>query len=293
MEKNRQKLLLLLVTSLSALLAVALVYFYVESRIGAERARLSAGQVAADHPAMREVVVATRPIPPGQTIGPEDVRVARVNQDAIEPSVDLPPLDRIVGQVANQAIHPGEWLLAAKLGGSANELNPLAVVLEPGQRAIRVKVDADTGLLGLIAPTDRVDVVSVFPAGQSGEVASRILLQNVPILAVGNHCRPAQQGSAAKEETAAPKNTREEQKESSVTLAVSSQEAGMLALAINSGKIHLLLRNRADQQRAASPPIRVAALAGASALSAEQSAGENQQRVTVIQGSQITTEVVQ
>ena len=58
MEKNSPKLVLFLVTGISALLAVALVFFYVEGRIGAERARLK--ESPASRPQTREVVVAAR-----------------------------------------------------------------------------------------------------------------------------------------------------------------------------------------------------------------------------------------
>jgi len=59
-------------------------------------------------------------------------------------------------------------------------------------------------------------------------------------------------------------------------------------LAMNSGKIHLLLRNSTDQQLSASALIRVSSLAGETL----QTKGGGQ-RVTVIQGTQISTEVVQ
>jgi pilus assembly protein CpaB len=94
------------------------------------------------------------------------------------------------------------------------------------------------GVSGFIMPGTLVDVVVVIqpPAGTaSGEMISKIVLQNIKVLANGQNIDK-------------PKNDREvERSVRAVTLQVTPEQAEKLALASSEGKLQLVMRNSVDQ----------------------------------------------
>ncbi|GAB6035348.1 Flp pilus assembly protein CpaB [Galenea microaerophila] len=249
---------------LSAILAVAIVYGYVQNRI-AEAEQKAKAQVkvktitVVEKPKMRSVVVAAHDIFRGERIGVDDVKVLAVpTEGVIAKGVVVNPQD-VVGRVANQNIYAGEWIIDRKIGGYETEKKSIEAILAPGQRAIRIPVSAETGLLGILNPNDRVDVVSVFPGG--GKTVSRTIMQNIEVLSVGQYNRmgilsfskdqtqaSAQNKTAHNKNSKSPKSSEDEAfiKSSMVALNVNTKQAEMLALAMNIGAIHLVLRNPAD-----------------------------------------------
>jgi pilus assembly protein CpaB len=113
----------------------------------------------------------------------------------------------------------------------------LAAVLSPGARAVSVGVDAISGVSGLIWPGDRVDVIltrEVDPsvATTADKITSEILLTGVRIIAVD---QSFVQGAAADGQQA-PRVAR------TVTLEVSPEQAGVLAVAQRQGSLSLAIR---------------------------------------------------
>ena len=288
MTKNKSTLVIYLVTGLSAVLAVSLVYLYTNSRIADARQAMkkeALAQVASVAPT--RVVVAARDLAAGAVFAAADLKVAEVSHDLVQDMAVISDPATIIGKKTSQALYAGEWILAPRLEG-ADSRSDFSRVLENGRRAIRVTVTASSGLLGLIAPADRVDVIGIFPLDSNGQ-GSRTILQNVPVLAVGSHPESTgkKEGEAVKGEpdSAAAAVT--------VALDVSTTEAEKLALATQAGKIHLVLRNRTDQKQEDSSLIQLASLANVprqagvvgKSLAPEQS-------VTVIRGDKIETEII-
>jgi pilus assembly protein CpaB len=176
------------------------------------------------------VVAAAVPIPFGRIIEAKDLRIMELPPEAV-PSGSFKSIEEVVGRVSSQSLFAGEVVLegrvAEHLGGSA-----LAAVLEPGMRAISVRVDDVAGVAGFLLPGNLVDVVSSKRSGGSREVESKTILQQIKVLAVDQ---------IASQEQDSPVIVR------AVTLAVSPQQAERLFEATQEGKVQLTLRNPLDE----------------------------------------------
>jgi pilus assembly protein CpaB len=114
----------------------------------------------------------------------------------------------------------------------------LAERVEKKQRAISISVDNTSAVSGLVRPNDKVDIVGTFrfPVEQatvSMDVVTWTLLQDVTVLATG------QSMSRGGEEA-------RQRGYSTLTLALSPEEAELIIFAEQKGKLTLTLRNPAD-----------------------------------------------
>jgi pilus assembly protein CpaB len=268
------------ITLFSGVAAALLGYAYIEKRLAEQRRELAAEQVrVVDAPQLASVLVLQRDIFRGERLKSEDLAVLRVPIEGGSAKGVLSDPAQAAGHVALQNLYAGEWLIDRKLAESEADGDVWNRLLEPGRRAIRVPVDDVTGLLGLLQPNDHVDLVAVFPGSDGTTVVSRILEQNLAVLAVGQRLLP-QAGDKPEAEA----------KKSSVTLDVSRQQAERIALALEVGKMRLVLRNRADAQTDTSVGARLAELEGAGAMVARPSG--NWHVVRVITGDNISRQEV-
>ena len=168
---------------------------------------------AAAPPEPAVVVAVAEPSPPAgaDTQPPEDVYpTVLVMRSDVEPGVllgadlvewrewrgeldrsvavvqDVVPLRAVLGSVTQQRFRAGEpvaWpglLLPGHPGF-------IGAALEPGMRAVTIEVDRATTAANIIYPGDRVDVIMVSAAaGQDGGAASRTIVRNTRVLAVGS-----------------------------------------------------------------------------------------------------------
>src|SRR4029079_6779813 len=183
------------------------------------------------------VVVAKVEIPLGSRILAEQLAVAQFPAD-VTPVGAIGKIDEnLIGRVVVTAISPKDPLTEAKLApvGAAGGLSS---VIPEGYRAMTVKVDDVVGVSGFILPGTLVDIVVVIspPKGSgNAEMISKIVLQNIKVLASGQNIDK-------------PKNDREvERSVRAVTLQVTPQQAEKLALASSEGKLQLVMRNSVDQ----------------------------------------------
>lgn len=180
-----------------------------------------------------QVVVAAMQIPFGTTVQASDLKVLRLPPDSVPPG-SFNDFDSVVGRVSNQVIYSGEILhegrVAEHLGGSA-----LAALLDPGKRAMSVRVDDVVGVAGFLLPGNRVDVVSTQRSnnGNRNSVASETILRNIKVLAVDQ---------IASQERDGPVIVR------AVTLEVDPRQAETLVQATQEGKVQLTLRNPLDKE---------------------------------------------
>lgn len=193
---------------------------WVQERMG--RGEVSAGNAS--------VVVAATAIPFGRTVQAADLRLLELPPEAI-PEGSFSSLENVVGRVSSQSMFSGEVVLqgrvAEHMGGSA-----LAAVLEPGMRAISVRVDDVAGVAGFLLPGNQVDVVSSRRSGGSRAVESNTILRRITVLAVDQN---------ASQERDGPVIVR------AVTLAVTPRQAEQLFEATQEGKVQLTLRNPLDK----------------------------------------------
>ena len=182
------------------------------------------------------VVVAKVEIPMGSRINTEQLMVAQFPTNVTPQGFISKVDDNLVGRVVTSTIAPRDPITEAKLApiGAAGGLSS---VIPEGYRAMTVKVDDVVGISGFIMPGTLVDVVVVItPPRASGgdEKISKIVLQNIKVLANGQNIDK-------------PKNDREVERVKAVTLQVTPEQAEKLALAGSEGRLQLVMRNSVDQ----------------------------------------------
>lgn len=144
-----------------------------------------------------------------------------------------------IGAVVREPILAGEPIVGRKIV-RAGDSGYMAAYLEPGMRAMAIRVTVETAAGGFILPGDRVDVLLTrevkLPAGATGGETSKFVaatvMQNVKVLAVDQNTRAAENEQAVVGATA--------------TLEVSGRDAETLALAKSEGDLSLVLRSYAD-----------------------------------------------
>jgi pilus assembly protein CpaB len=121
----------------------------------------------------------------------------------------------------------------------------LSAVIPEGYRAMTVKVDDAAGISGFIMPGTLVDVVVTIDPREGGgrqDPVSKIVLQNIKVLASGQNIDK-------------PENEREANSVKAVTLQVTPEQAEKLALASSEGKLQLVMRNQIDQGDEQTPGV--------------------------------------
>jgi pilus assembly protein CpaB len=139
-----------------------------------------------------------------------------------------------IGGVVREPILANEPIIETKIV-RADKGGFLAVMLEPGERAMAVPVSVESTAGGFILPGDHVDIIATVSVPRSGGGNNNYItpvLSNIKVLAID------QQVSAEKDRQSVIGAT--------ATLAVTPKEAEVLALAKASGSLSLTLRSYAD-----------------------------------------------
>jgi pilus assembly protein CpaB len=139
------------------------------------------------------------------------------------------------GRINIKRIPAGEPITEDKLSpvGGATGAGFMTYVVSPGHRAVTVAVNEVAGVAGFVTPGNKVDVVLTTPLpGNPNETISKIVLQNVPVLATGQIAQETKDGKPIVVPT--------------VTLDLTPEDAENLVLAANKGPLQLLLRNYSD-----------------------------------------------
>lgn len=194
-----------------------------------------------------KVVVADVELPVGTEIRAENLR--EVDWPAASrPEGTFQDPTRLVGKVVAARLVRFEPILPAKLAGGTG--GGLAALLTPGTRAVAVRVDDVVGVAGFLHPGDNVDVIATLRAdGGAGVASSRVILQNIRVLAVGKELDARAKGDKVVPATVA-------------TLMVDPDESERLALAAAQGKILLTLRSAQDVEVVATSGVNPSALLG-------------------------------
>ena len=184
---------------------------------------------------LSKVAVAKVQIPLGTKIVAEQVSIVQFPKESTPDGTFETP-DKLVGRVAVMNIPAREPITESRLAPEGTAAG-LSAVIPEGYRAMTVKVDDAAGISGFIQPGTLVDVVVVIdPREGSGmqDPISKIVLQNIKVLANGQNIDK-------------PQDQREANSVKAVTLQVTPEQAEKLALASNEGKLQLVMRNQIDQ----------------------------------------------
>jgi pilus assembly protein CpaB len=245
-------------------------------------ARVEAPPVVAPPPRVR-MVVAARPLSIGTLLKDEDFRETEVAADAVPEGAftgGTASLAELRGALLRRFIDPNQPVIATDV------LRPrdrgfLAAVLRPGTRAISIGVDVVTGASGLIWPGDEVDLIltqNLQQQGQGPESAGRRVVGETILSAVRVIAVDQQISHSGTDATAGRVVAR------TVTLEVTPEQAERLAVAMQLGRISLVVRSIEGVPEATGPrPSLVFGSDVSSALTGPQAPSPTQ-RMRIIQG---------
>jgi len=233
-----RRFLIVLVVSLLFALVVSSLFYQVLFRARSSPA------AAAEPAEMQDLVVAVKPLPVGATVKPDDVKVVKVPAahfpkgaaSRVEEVIDRPVISNIL---IEEPVHLGR--LAERGSGLG-----LAPIIPEGMRAVSIRVDQVVGVSGFVMPGMRVDVLLTGDPPEGEGKMTVTVLQNIQVLSADQRMEPDARGQAINATT--------------VTLLVTPQQAEVLTLAANEGRVQLVLRNGADQQLARTEGTTIAEL---------------------------------
>jgi pilus assembly protein CpaB len=192
-----------------------------------------------------EIVVAAKDIPLGAKLEPDAVKVVRWARDGVPQGAFTDP-QAVAGSFARSEFVANEPVVASKLFMGEKTSGVMPLLIPAGMRAMSVPVDEVADIAGFVAPHTRVDIlVAVSGTGPSEGSFSRIVLQNIEVLAV------AQEIEHVKDEPEVVKV---------VTLLVTPTDAEKLTLASHEGMLRLAMRNYSDSKIVATRGIAVGEL---------------------------------
>jgi len=255
----------LIVGAVLALLAVFLVKLYLNQQGEAIRIQQQK-QFEQERQSQVPVLVAKKDIAVNTKLD------ASMFEVAIAPANQIPPqtassFEQVLGKEAVAPIQKGEPIMLGKLSSAARKTGPsrassLSTATPSGKRAITIPVDNIASVGGMVKPGDSVDIISLLSisSAQTGSGSKKKkevivpLFQNVSILAVGDE--------TTAEEPSVDEKGKAKSKASSaktVTLALTPQEANIIAFVQEQGKLRLVLRSPKDAAAEPAKPIDIKA----------------------------------
>jgi len=229
-------------------LGVSLLFALVVSSLFYQMTARAGGAKKTEQGELKDLVVAAKPLTVGITVKPADVKVIKVANDQF-PKMGFAKVEEVIDRPVISNILLDEPLLEGRLAARGSGLG-IAPIIPVGMRAVTVRVNDVVGVAGFVMPGMRVDVlVTLRPPGGDSTTVTTTALENILVLTAGTTIQPDARGQAIN----AP----------NVTLLVTPDQAEILTLASNEGRIQLSLRNGGDGQPVKPPGIRLAQLYGA------------------------------
>jgi len=220
MEKYRP-MLLLVAAIIVALVTSVLAYNWMKKETATKEANLQTLPVA----------VAVADLSWGTALKKEMVKTTPFLKGSLPAGEYFTDAASLEGKVLIMPVRANEPILKSRLAPDSVATGGVAAVVDPNKRAMAVRVDKVIGVSGFVHPGNRVDVlVSLQRPGQGSSPITKIVLQNIPVLAAGTEME--QRGKNEKPVAV-----------DVITLELTPDEAEKLALATSEGKIQLALRN--------------------------------------------------
>lgn len=205
------------------------------------------------------VLSAARPIASGTLLRLEDFTWIEVPRSALNAANLLrghATEAEFVGAITRRSFNEHEAIITSDVA-KPGERDFLVVALAPGRRAVSISVDAAQVTSGLVTPGDRVDIVLTQNFAQPHidlrqKTVGETVLHDLRVIALDQNYNPASRPGESKTGSAVtdfkPPKT--------VTLEVSEQEAQILLVADQLGKVQLALRGRSDPSATPAQPGR-------------------------------------
>lgn len=187
-------------------------------------------------PKVMDVIVAKETIPAGTTIN-EGMIDTIPWEGKMYPAgfISMKNKNKVIGRVAALDIYSGCPIVSGCMAPEGSLAGATGRIPE-GMRALTVKVDEVSSVAGFIRPGSKVDILlagAETPSEGNKEKGSKIILQNVQVLAAGQRITQLE----GKDKPLVT-NT--------VTLLLSPEEAEKVALATKMGTLLLMLRTGKD-----------------------------------------------
>lgn len=182
------------------------------------------------------VAVAVTDLPIGTVLTREMVKTVPFLKGSLSSGYFSDP-SALEKRVLISPVKSGEPILESRLAPVSITTGGVAAAISPKKRAMAVKVDKVIGVSGFVYPGNRVDVLVTLTTmgGRTSAPITKIVLENIPVLAVG--AKIEQKGKQDK-----PSEV------DVITLEVTPEEGEKLALAATEGRILLALRNPIDTE---------------------------------------------
>ncbi len=192
-----------------------------------------------------DVLVVAQDVPMGSLIPPSALQWRAWPAQMVEPAMitrnaEPEAIRKFAGRRARAPLFRGEPLMPGKVLDPAGG-GLLSSLLPEGMRAVAVKISIETASGGFIQPNDRVDVI--LTRRINDRTVSNIVLHNVRVMAIDQKALPGRQDEKNKGEsggTIAEANVR------TATLAVTEEQAKVLAKVQSMGELSLALRPMAE-----------------------------------------------
>jgi len=211
-------------------LGVSLVFALVVSAVFYQMTARSTTARRAEPTDQRDLVITTRPLGVGVMLKSADVKVIKVGANAV-PKGGFSKVEDVLDRPVISNMLLEEAVLDGRLAPKGSGLG-LAPSIPVGMRAVTVRVNDIASVAGFVLPGMRVDVLLTgHPPTSDGDMTTTVL-QNMLVLSAGT----AMQADARGQAIQAP----------SVTMLATPDQAELLTLASNDGKIQLVLRNSSD-----------------------------------------------
>jgi len=248
-----------------AALAAVLLFVALQSRDGGGRSAVSTV----------DVVVASQAVSANTTLTADMLTVESIPADSLLDGA-YAETGNVIGLPLRYPVQAGQQITSASVGvQQIEDENDLALVLPAGKRAVAVEVSEQTSVGGLLLPGNFVDLIVVIDGGGESLSDNRALtiLQNIEVLSVAQEAQEPVPGAGTDESTTdgeattgegvtgeRPEDVERQPDAATVTLAVTPQEAQLLALLqADTGdqglEIMLALRATGDQNVDGVPPF--------------------------------------
>ena len=179
------------------------------------------------------VAVATVDLPWGTKITGEMAKTSPFLKESV-PVGHFSSVDSLKGRVLIDSLKKGDPIVEHRLAPIDVKTGGVSAVLKPGKRAVAVKGDKVIGISGFINPGNRVDVLVTMRDPKTKEDRTKMILQDIPVLATGTQIQQNEKGEPAPVDV--------------YTLEVTPEESEKLALAAAQGRIQLALRPVIDSE---------------------------------------------
>ncbi len=225
----------------AALLITVVTTFVARSWIASQRAQPTIITQQAPEPQGIKVLVAKIALPTGVFIQEEQLRWQLWPNDDVpenyltEEEIDV---EELYGAVVRRGFTPGEPITPKRVI-RPGERGFLAAVLRPGFRAIAIRVNATSGVSGLVFPGDRIDIILThIVTDRTGAEAverraSETVLENVRVLAI---------------DQTVDETSNEPNYAKNFTLEVTPKQAEMISVVRELGGLSISLRSLAKDE---------------------------------------------